>query len=406
MASVRPFRGMRFDTTRVGSDLSSVVCPAAEAIPPARRRTLHERHPYNFCRLVAPLSQVELSPRSQGAAWLSEGILVRDPSVSFYLLRQTFTATVGGVDDRFTRLGLVAEIEYDPLTDASVLTPFCEPPTSMGSLSDTEGTRFLVEPALVGYSDPHQTLAPLLAQTLLNPPLARVLDDESVEHTLHAIADETTLEAIQAFFRSRSLLVLDGSGWSSASRRLGVLVENTDPGLFASPVHRVYRGPRNVDPARLESLLAQDFRVEHLPWAGGDAASALLAASAEGHHAFVLRWKDAEEVLLVTAPHGAFPQVSGAADGSIPLDSIVLDQVVEEKVRAITHENSTLSVRDAHDTMEVLDRLEDGRFAVLSSPCPIATLEAVAATGGQIPAQSVLFLPRLCCGLVSLPLHA
>lgn len=406
MATVRPFRGMRFDTNRVGSDLSSVVCPAAEAIPPARRKTLHDRHPFNFCRLVAPLSQVELSPRAQGAAWLSEGILVRDPAVSFYLVRQTFTATVGGVDDRFTRLGLVAELEYDPLSDSSVLTPFSDPQTSMGSLSDGEGTRFLLEPALIGYSDPHQTLGPLLAQSLLQPPLARVLDDESVEHTLHAIVDETTVEAIQAFFRSRSLLVLDGGGWSSASRRLGVLVETSDPGLFSSPVHRVYRGPRNVDPAKLESLLSPRFRVEHLPWAGGDAASALLASSAEGHHSFVLRWKDAEEVLLIQAPHGSFPMVSGAADGSVPLDSVVLDQVVEEAVRSLNRETSTLSVRDAHDTMEVLDRLEDGRFAVLSNPCPIPTLEAVAATGGQIPAQSVLFLPRLCCGLVSLPLHA
>lgn len=405
MATVRPFRGMRFDTRRVGNDLSSVVCPAAEAIPPARRKTLHDRHPYNFCRLIAPLSEVELSPRAQGGAWLSEGILIRDPSVSYYLVRQTFTATVGGVDDRFIRLGLVADLEYDPLSDTSVLTPFAELQTSMGSLSDTEGTRFLLEPALIGYADPHQTLGPLLAHTLSQPPLARVLDDESVEHTLHAIVDETTVEAIQAFFRSRSLLVLDGGGWSSASRRLGVLVETSDPGLFSSPVHRVYRGPRNVAPSRLESLLAQEFKVEHLPWAGGDAASALLAASAEGHHAFVLRWKDAEELLLIQAPHGSFPQVSGAAGGSIPLDSVVLDQIVEDRVRSLTPETSTLSVRDAHDTMEVLDRLEDGRFAVLSNPCPISSLETVASRGGQIPAQSVLFLPRLCCGLVSLPLH-
>jgi len=396
---------MRFDTNRVGTDLTSVVCPCADAIPPARRKILHERHPFNFCRLVSPLSQLELSPRAQGGAWLSEGVLVRDPKPSFYLVRQAFTATVGGVDDRFSRIGLVVELEHDPLTDP-LLTPFCEPQTSLGSLSDTEGTRFLVEPALMSYADPHQTLAPLLAPTLNQTPLARVLDDESVEHTLHAIVDDTTVEAVQAFFRSRPLLVLDGSGWSSNSRRLAVLVDSADPGLFASPVHRIYRGPRNVDPAKFESLLARDFRVEHLPWAGGDAASALLASCAEGHHAFVLRWKDAEDVLLIQAPHGSFPTVSGAAAGSVPLDATILDQVVEEHLRMLARETSTLSVRDAHNTMEVLDHLEDGRFAVLSNPCDVAALETVAANGGQIPSNTAVFLPRLCCGLVSLPLHA
>jgi len=406
MATVRPFRGMHFDTSRVGNDLSSVVCPAAEAIPPARRKALHDRHPYNFCRLVAPLSAVELSPRAQGASWLSDGILVREPSPSFFLVRQTFTATVGGVEDRFSRVGLVVELEHDAISDVAILNPFCEPQTSLGSLSDTEGTRFLVEPVLLSYTDPHQTLAPLLQFALGQSPMARVLDDDSVEHTLHAITDEATVEAIQAFFRSRPLLVLDGSGWSSSSKRLAVLVDSSDNGLFASPLHRIYRGPRNVDPAKFLDLLSQDFQIEKLPWAGGDAASALLASCKQGHHAFALRWKDSDELVLLQALHGSFPRVSGAAAGSIPPDSTILDQVVEQRLHMLARETSTLLVRDAHNTMEVLDRLEDGRFAILSNPCDVAALETMASTGGQIPSNTLVFLPRLCCGLISLPLHA
>jgi len=397
---------MRFDTQRVGTDLSAVACPAGDAISPARRRILHDRHPYNFSRLVAPLSPSDSSPRTQGASWLSSGILARDEFPSFYLVRQSFTATVGGVDDRFVRTGLVCEIEHDPLTDSNILEPFCESPASLGGHPDLENTRLLLEPALLCYSDPHRTLGPLLEPTLAQPPLARALDDDSVEHSLHAVSDEAATAAIQAFFRSRPLVALDGAGWSSPSRRLAVLVDSSDPGLFPTPVHRVYRSPRNLDPARLEALLTTaGFRIERLPWAGGDAACALLESAREGQHAFVLRWKDAEEILLAQAPHGSFPRVSGSAGGSIPHDASVLDQVVEEAMRSIAPTTSTLRVRDAHNAMDVLDHLEDGRLAVLVNACDIPMLERIASTGGQIPPETMSFLPRLCCGLVSLPLH-
>ena len=66
---------------------------------------------------------------------------------------------------------------------------------------------------------------------------------------------------------------------------------------------------------------------------------------------------------------------------------------------------SSLSVRDAHNTMEVLDHLDDGRFAILANPCDMGLLWSIAGTGGQIPPRSLVFLPRLCCGLVSMPLH-
>lgn len=401
MATVLPFRGMRYNTERVGTDVSALVCPPVDAIPPARRKNLHDRHPHNFCRLVAPL-QGGLTPRAQSAAWLSEGIVLRDAAPIFYAVRQSFTATVGGLDDRFTRVCLAAELEYDP-HDACLLTPFEDPQTSLGSLSDGEGTRYLVEPALLSYQDPHRDIAPILQESVSRAPLLRLMDDDSVEHSLHPIADTDSIEAIHAFFRSRSLMVLDGSSWSSASRRLALLVDEEDPGLFPSPVHRVYRGPRNVDPVALLESLGDSFSVEHIPWSGADAASALLASCAEGHHAFALRWKDSDEIVLLLAPHGSVRNVSGSAAGSVPPDTTVLEQIVEERLRALDLDVSTLSVRDAHAAFDVLDRLDDGRFTVLTNPGGIASFRRTASTGGVVPPRSVVFLPRSCCGLVSLP---
>lgn len=404
MATVLPFRGTRYNADRVGSDLSALVCPPVDSIPPARRKVLHDRHPYNFCRLVAPLAHGGLSPRAQAAAWLAEGICVRDSAPGFYVIRQSFTATVGGVDDRFVRTCLVAELEYDA-HDPNLLTPFEDPQTSLGSISDGEGTRFLVEPALLSYQDPHRAIAPFLQEGSGSAALSRLLDDDSVEHSIHAIADQGAIDAIQAFFRSRTLMVLDGASWSSASRRLVLLVDEADPGLFASPVHRVYRGPRNIDPTSFLERLSDTFSIEHIPWSGADAASALLASCSESH-AFALRWKDSEEIILLQAPHGSVRNVSGSAAGSTPPDATILEQIIEERMRGLELDVSTLSVRDAHSAMDVLEHLDDGRFAALLNPCDIASLGRLAATGGIVPPRSVFFQPRPCCGMIALPTHA
>jgi uncharacterized protein (DUF1015 family) len=50
MARIIPFRGILYNTEKVG-DLSSVVAPPYDVIAPRMRETLYEKTPYNIVRI-------------------------------------------------------------------------------------------------------------------------------------------------------------------------------------------------------------------------------------------------------------------------------------------------------------------------------------------------------------------
>ena len=112
MPRFEPFAGLRYDTARV--DLSMVIAPPYDVVGPEDRARLADRHSANSIRveLPEPDHRAELDRYANAARqleqWQEDGILVRDPTPSFYAYRMTSPnghATNGvigalGIDDR------------------------------------------------------------------------------------------------------------------------------------------------------------------------------------------------------------------------------------------------------------------------------------------------------------------
>ncbi len=82
MADVQPLQAIRYAPS---IDLSRVVCPPFDTIPPEEHKRLHELSPHNAVRLELP----EGDDPYQAAAntlreWLNSGTLVRD-APAFYV---------------------------------------------------------------------------------------------------------------------------------------------------------------------------------------------------------------------------------------------------------------------------------------------------------------------------------
>ena len=84
MATIRPFRGCRYDPAAVGN-LSSVICPPYDMIGPQLKTELQQRSPYNAVHLEGGEQPDPVDPQAgyQQAAglfqrWLSDGVLRRD----------------------------------------------------------------------------------------------------------------------------------------------------------------------------------------------------------------------------------------------------------------------------------------------------------------------------------------
>lgn len=431
MAIVKPFRGIRYDLDKIGTDLSALACPPYDIVPPSWQKQLHQRHPLNFIRVDFALREDGNGPdsvydRSAEAwdKWLKDGVLKRDAKPCFYLYRQTFTATVGGLDNRYTRTGLVASVHSPAKGDAAVLpheNTLSAPKEDRYRLSTKLGA-FTGQVFLL-YTDPHRTVEKATESVLDAGPWARFLDDDSVEHSLYTIDDEWTIGLIEKALSDKTCQIADGHHrWETGKRVwseldpddtrhhgvLATLVNTEDPGLVVLPIHRIYRGIDGLSPELLKQKLSSRFVVEEFPYAGVDAAEALLATGAKDEHAFVVRWKGSDTVLLARSPRGSFGTFAPYSSQWSGLDLAVLQKIVQEEMLSIdpgtyadgTHVNA---IMEGHLVMDYLDGTADSQFAVLVNPTPVDSIEAVARCGDLMPQKSTFFHPKIWSGLVSLP---
>ena len=118
MAVLRPFRGCRFNSS-VAGDLSAVVCPPYDMIGPELKSRLQQRSKYNAVHLEGGEQPDPVDPQTdyQQAArlfrqWLSDGVLLREDSPCFYLMRHSYEFNGA----RYRHLGLFADVlveDYD-----------------------------------------------------------------------------------------------------------------------------------------------------------------------------------------------------------------------------------------------------------------------------------------------------
>lgn len=405
-----------------------MACPPYDIIPPVWQRQLHQRHPLNFVRVDLGLTEENDPPfavhdraAETWRKWLAEGVLKRDDKPCFYLYRQTFTATVGGLDNRYSRTGLVASIHSDDgvLPHENTLDAPKEDRYQLTRRLDA-----MVGQVFLLYTDPQRLVEKATQSILEGEPWARFLDDDSVEHCLYVVDDPWTIGLVEKALSEKTCQIADGHHrWETGKRIwaerdpdgklhhgvLATLVNTEDPGLVVLPIHRIYRGLEGLTADALRQKLATRFTVEEFPFAGVDAAEALLAATAESSHAFVVRWRGAETILLAHAPRGSFGTFAPHSKEWSDLDLAVLQGIVQEDLLGIDPETYSDAVHvsaimEGHLVMDYLDGTPDSQFAVLVHPTSVASIDAVARSGELMPQKSTFFHPKIWSGLVSLPL--
>lgn len=387
MKHVRPFRGVRYDLSKVVGDPAAIFCPPDDLLTPSRRRALLQRSPWNFLRVrlgVETAQQVPGTPDSKsrsrkiGLEWLRDGILVQDAKPSFYVYRQTFTATVGGVDDRFSRTGLVAALD---------------PEAIIGTPSGAASSGWATSLPVFLHAEPFASIRDLLEPT--RPATLRFLDDTSVDHAFHAIDDPEAVHSLQGILRNLRAIPLEGQIPSGAGPHLALLVAGDDPGLVIQPVHRIYR---HVADERIDAALAGSdgaFSVEELPYLGADAAEALLATLPEDVYGFAVRRRGADVVLLV--------QASARISEAPVRDPRVVFHAIDRMLLGTISDNDhrILDVSEGHRAMDLLDSDPSSSLAILMRPVSVRTLFGLAEAGAPLTSLAPIH-PRPWSGLVSL----
>jgi len=418
-----PFRGVRYDLSRVGG-LANVTSPPYDVIGPGSLERLLAASPYNVVRLILPADAPggtaggEAGPGEVAAArlhdWLAEGALAIDDAPALYVYEQRAAGWV--------QRGLIGLVAVG--TDAVHPHEGVLPGPVAGRRELMKTTRSNLEPILLVYNGGtgaggHRGLAvPGAASRLTDltaegqAPLACAVTDDGVTHRLWAVTDPGAQAAIAADLATRTALIADGHHRYAAYRQLrgemsdangdagpwdyglAFLVDTDEYPVRLGAIHRVL--PRLALTGAVRQA-AEAFTVT--PVAAQAAFDRLAAAGASGT-AFLLAGDDG--YWLLTEPDRDQVDAAMPAEASQrwrALDASVMQELLLARLWSIKdNERDVLISHDAAEAVRMA--VESGGTAVICNPMPLAAVMDIAAHGEKVPRKSTSFGPKPRTGLV------
>ncbi len=395
MPEFKPFRGIRYDTTR--SPIEAVTAPPYDVIDAADRAALVARDPHNVVRIDLP-DEADGPGRYEAAArtfdeWLTEGVLVRDDADSFYVYRMDYTDDAGRPAHT---LGVLGALALSRPGEGDILPhEHTTPKAKTDRLDLLRATRVNLS-TIWGLS-----LTPGLTE------LCRVdagpdetwTDEDDVTHTLWRVSDPERCRRIADAVAASAIVVADGhhryetsvayaderraarDEVEGAAFAMCYVVELTEGELTVRPIHRLLDG---VDALTLTAALEASFVRSDAGAIGPDITARMAEAGA-----LCLVAPDGSGTFLVPRP--------GAFDGVDDLDSARLAHALEGL--------DGVEVRYQHGVDRILGALAAGSasFGVLLRPATVAQIEANAHSARRMPPKTTFFHPKPRTGPVFRP---
>lgn len=395
MPEFKPFRGIRYDTSR--GAIENLTAPPYDVIDPRARAVLAARDPHNVVRIDLP-DEADGPGRYEAAAdtlaaWLDEGVLRRDDQEGFYIYRMTYLDTGGRSAATVGVLGALALTRPD---EGQILPhEHTTPKAKTDRLDLLRATRTNLSTIWgLSLSDGLTGLC-----TMDTPPDESWTDDDGVGHQLWYVTDPDRCAAISEVVGRTPIVIADGhhrfetsltyrderiaadDAPEGARSAMTYIVELTESELEVRPIHRLLTG---VDVDTLVARLDDFFEFSD---AGGiDAGTAARMVDVGG---LVLVRPDATGTFAVPRP-GVFDEVDD-------LDSSRLAHALETL--------DGVDVRYQHGVAEIVDALARGEAdsGVLLRPATVAQIRSNAHSGERMPPKTTFFYPKPRTGQVFRP---
>jgi len=436
MAIVSPFRGVRYDPSRVG-ELSRVVTQPYDVISPEEQRELHERHPRNIVRVDFGLDREGDGPAenkyTRAAAWfrewLAEGTLARDPSPAFYYYEQEFAIPGMGT---FLRKGFLGALRLSAFGEGMV---FPHERTHSGPKQDRlsllRATEANTSPIFALYSDPEDAVGAALRAARNESPDGVAVDDLGVTHRLWKVDEPGAVAEAAAGMRDRKVFIADGhhryetalayrdemrgrhggprsdAAWEHV---LMFLCNMDDEGIVILPTHRGIHGVPGFAEAefasRLRSLLPTETR-------DGSPEEAMREVAERGAKARTIGWSaGGGRYHLVTIPDPermAAERLSRYPEALRTLDVVFLHGLFLEEMLGIAPEAVTAGrfVKYYKEPARAASDLAAGRIqaAFFLNPVTMEEFRNVSLSGHVLPQKTTFFYPKILTGLLIFPVR-
>jgi uncharacterized protein (DUF1015 family) len=438
MATINPFRGVRYDPERF-DDLSLLVSQPYDRVRYGLQEKYYALSDFNVVRLTKNREQpgddatdnVYTRARDLYQRWLSEGALVREEQPALYAYHQTFATPSG---ETRTRKAFITALELSGLDEGIVLPherthagPKVDRLNLLRATAVNFGLIFMV------YPDPENRVNALLDAAIAGrPPQMDVVEmyEKDVRQRLWAVTDPAVIAAVQEEMGpKRNLIIADGhhryetalnyrdemrarypeaATNAAFNHRMVAMVSMDDPGLTILPTHREIYDYDDMPPTELLQMVAQYFEVTPLPdWSSCQEAMAANGTShAFGFYAggpfYLLTLKDASLLDDLIPEERALAWKS--LDVSI-LHSILLEQLAGIPSEVIDANEKVSYHRDPQLPIAAVDAGE-ASFVFFLNPTRMAQVKNCTEIGEKMPQKSTDFYPKAISGMVMCPVGA
>ncbi len=388
MAEVRPLRGIRYNTEKVGT-IANVVTPPYDVISKEAQAAYYARSPYNVIRLElgqttaedGPLNTVYTRAAATLAEWRLQRVLQEEAAPCYYVYAQTFTHE----GQQYTRTSLIARVRLEQW-DAKVILPHEH------TLAKAKDDRLKLlracaanlSPIMSLYDDPQGRIRRLLGAYAEHAEV-HFSDEAGEMHRLHPIRDVQQIASIQDFFKERQLYIADGHHRyetalayqqeireqrkelypeDAANFVLMALIDVDDPGMLVLPTHRMLFG---LEQQKLDALTETDFarffNVQSVPTTlASEAVVQQMTVAGQDQPALVFATGKQAWLLTLNEQGKQHMQASGHSAAWNTLDVAVAQQLVMEHILGLSAEDMTAGthVRYTRDPQQALQAVQSG----------------------------------------------
>ena len=437
MAKILPFRGYRYDPSRI--DIAQVVAPPYDVIGDKDCELLHERHPNNIARLIkskesagdGPDDNKYIRARKSLDAWISDGTLKREEKPCIYVYEQQYQYSG---DKPRTRRGFMALARLEG-QDTGVIRghehTLMKP--KQDRLNLLKECRANLGPIFSLFSESEGMIDSLLVEIAFTPPIYDFVDDTMTRNRLWTVDDQGTIDTLCSRLKNQPIIIADGHHRYETSliyrhiRRSTETAGVTDApyeyimmmfvnlegeGVTIYPIHRIVHDLPDFDPEEFRRKLGEHFELTEYAFSCSDCEEIEcdllrdMTGIGKNTHSFglymggrlcyLLKAKDPQK--LRDLVDDTLSENRKALDVSIVQSAILCDMLGIDPENISKQENVrfTPSARNALEAV----RRGDAQIALLLNPTRPEQVKAVTSEGERMPQKSTFFYPKLLSGLV------
>lgn len=418
MATVQPFKAMRYDYNLAGTP-ESLISPPYDIVSDQEQDRLELANPYNVIRLEKPRGEnCYVQSADILKDWMSKGILKIDNDDSFYIYQEEFN--FHNFIKKIT--GLIGKVHLENFENGIVL-PHEE------TLSKAKEDRFQLmcetycnfSPIYGLYMDPEKDISSVIEHILIRQPIVELKDGDQIIHRLWKFSDPDAVKKIQQSFYEKKIYIADGHHRYETGLRfrdymktnapdeiiregskniMMLLADMEDMGLCVLPTHRLVKNVKGFEPSKVLSYALSCFDVEkHTDFSAIEDVLKNNENSVVYYYGsseyFLLKKKDSVDVQMI---------LTDKSEAYCSLDVTMLHTLIIEPALGIGAEKMASSeyLSYTRNISEAINEVRNGNYqcSFILNPTKVTQIRDVATAGEKMPQKSTYFYPKPTTGLV------